>query len=645
MSILGTKTQLTNNSYQDLVHRELKGGKDGQSARAELDRIFKDYKCEDVNTNTAYTIALTYLDYKAYSHAWKWLFVASALNTKNPQSEKNANLLVGFFFLFGTDYLIAADYNDAKTYFETAAKQESLLGLAMLHFCYTYGYGTAKDSHAAEAYLTQFCELLKKENPPESVHDYSNSFEATGQVRDDYKKHLAFIKKTIATVKQELKNKSSPTIDFLPSKLLSESKTDKPKDTSKETPHTGSEIKETEELSPLEQLKHKAKAGDATAQFTLGNIFLTGEECCFGVSKDLKQAFEYFQQASEHGHRDAMFIIAKWSYAGYGTKQNFKTAKSWLNKLLGQLKPGQDNFYEAKFLLAIIQKFGLDGSKKNEGAYQQTLTELFKKQHKLSETALSIPDSSTKVHFEHLQEMLTEYNEKFYTPPTLGKEEKTTKPLGQALPRESSLEAKEFIQGAIKAITELRLISLSSLQGEPPHTGASVQHTVSYRSLCFDTYRKSIVLLLEGNYHHAAMSFSVAINLTDSRHELLEPSAHYGIKFFSQFCLGFIALVTGDFEAAKGQFQNAKNVLQEMNKQEASANENIKSSINVLCGLMDSALKLNQHSLSSNPDDVKPYFHVLTWERHPIMRKYKHPITILHNEVEYVNPMARRNSM
>jgi uncharacterized protein len=75
------------------------------------------------------------------------------------------------------------------------------------------------------------------------------------------------------------------------------------------------------------ETKAKAEAGDAFAQFNLGNMYGYGEE----VEQDLKEMVKWFQKAANQGFSGAQFNLGGMYWMGNGVEQNFVIAYAWWN--------------------------------------------------------------------------------------------------------------------------------------------------------------------------------------------------------------------------------------------------------------------------------------------------------------------------
>ena len=75
----------------------------------------------------------------------------------------------------------------------------------------------------------------------------------------------------------------------------------------------------------LDQIRQSADQGDASAQFTLGTRYATGED----VPQDFGIAARWFQQAAEQGLVIAQDTLGNYYWAGRGVAKNITQAYYW----------------------------------------------------------------------------------------------------------------------------------------------------------------------------------------------------------------------------------------------------------------------------------------------------------------------------
>lgn len=91
----------------------------------------------------------------------------------------------------------------------------------------------------------------------------------------------------------------------------------------------------------LEDLKAKAKQGDAVAEFTIGVLYKHG----IGVPQDYAEAAKWFQRAAKHGQGEAQFCLGKLYQHGQGVKQDPAQAARWI------LKSASQGYSEAQYYI------------------------------------------------------------------------------------------------------------------------------------------------------------------------------------------------------------------------------------------------------------------------------------------------------
>ena len=84
----------------------------------------------------------------------------------------------------------------------------------------------------------------------------------------------------------------------------------------------------------LEELKNKALAGDADAQFNLGQMYRKGEK----VAQDYQEAVKWFKKAAEHGYAGGgiQIVLATMYHEGKGVLKDNVMAYMWLNLAVSQ---------------------------------------------------------------------------------------------------------------------------------------------------------------------------------------------------------------------------------------------------------------------------------------------------------------------
>ena len=80
------------------------------------------------------------------------------------------------------------------------------------------------------------------------------------------------------------------------------------------------------------ELENKAEAGDAFAQFNLGNVYYKGTD----VPQDYKEAVKWYTKSAEQGFADAQCSLGSCYEKGEGVNQDIKEAVKWWKKAAEQ---------------------------------------------------------------------------------------------------------------------------------------------------------------------------------------------------------------------------------------------------------------------------------------------------------------------
>jgi TPR repeat protein len=75
------------------------------------------------------------------------------------------------------------------------------------------------------------------------------------------------------------------------------------------------------------EIKKKAEAGDASAQFDLGVMYFKGE----GVLKDSAEAVKWYRKSAEQGFAEAQLNLGVMYYKGDGVLKDSVQAHAWYN--------------------------------------------------------------------------------------------------------------------------------------------------------------------------------------------------------------------------------------------------------------------------------------------------------------------------
>jgi len=93
----------------------------------------------------------------------------------------------------------------------------------------------------------------------------------------------------------------------------------------------------------------KAQAGDASAQYHLGNAYLRGTE----VARDYDKALQWFQKAAEQDSAKAQYKLGYMYFKGDGVGRNYTMAAQWLRR------SAQQDYSPAQFYLGRCYADGL----------------------------------------------------------------------------------------------------------------------------------------------------------------------------------------------------------------------------------------------------------------------------------------------
>ncbi|MGR8950076.1 MAG: tetratricopeptide repeat protein, partial [Gammaproteobacteria bacterium] len=82
----------------------------------------------------------------------------------------------------------------------------------------------------------------------------------------------------------------------------------------------------------LDALVQQASAGDAAAQYQLGEHFRIRA----AVDVDLEQAFAWYERAAKQRHLDAQYRVGVMQLQGSGAHKNLESALDWLTQAAEQ---------------------------------------------------------------------------------------------------------------------------------------------------------------------------------------------------------------------------------------------------------------------------------------------------------------------
>jgi len=87
-----------------------------------------------------------------------------------------------------------------------------------------------------------------------------------------------------------------------------------------------------QKADPLADVRAKAEAGDAQAQYSLGYAYRFGDD----VAKDAVEAVKWYRKAAEQGHAQAQFNLGTSYYFGNGVAKDLVEAVKWFRKAAEQ---------------------------------------------------------------------------------------------------------------------------------------------------------------------------------------------------------------------------------------------------------------------------------------------------------------------
>ena len=88
---------------------------------------------------------------------------------------------------------------------------------------------------------------------------------------------------------------------------------------------------DSDDIAAVQQWQNKAEAGDAEAQFRIGQAYALGQ----GFNQNLENAFEWYEKAAKQGHAKAQAALA----ILYVQKGDDKKTAEWLDKAAAQNEP------------------------------------------------------------------------------------------------------------------------------------------------------------------------------------------------------------------------------------------------------------------------------------------------------------------
>jgi hypothetical protein len=97
-----------------------------------------------------------------------------------------------------------------------------------------------------------------------------------------------------------------------------------------------------------EEIKAKADAGDAAAQFKLGSLYANGD----GVKRDTRTAANYYRLAADQGNTAAQIALGELYETGLGVTRDEAEAVRWYRKAADQGSPA------GQYALAVMYLMG-----------------------------------------------------------------------------------------------------------------------------------------------------------------------------------------------------------------------------------------------------------------------------------------------
>lgn len=100
----------------------------------------------------------------------------------------------------------------------------------------------------------------------------------------------------------------------------------------------------------FEELREKAKSGDAAAQFTIGQILIEGKN----VQKDSKEGCKWLEESANAANLSAQVLLAEQYARGEGVSRNYEAAISWYQHAARGGHP--DALYKMGLLMILAKK-------------------------------------------------------------------------------------------------------------------------------------------------------------------------------------------------------------------------------------------------------------------------------------------------
>ena len=97
----------------------------------------------------------------------------------------------------------------------------------------------------------------------------------------------------------------------------------------------------------IDDLRARARTGDADADFALGNIYRDGVM----VKQDKIEALKWFEKAAEQGNVGAQFMVGLNYWVGLDVKMDEAKGMMWFRKAADQGEPGAFHYLGAAYYL------------------------------------------------------------------------------------------------------------------------------------------------------------------------------------------------------------------------------------------------------------------------------------------------------
>lgn len=94
----------------------------------------------------------------------------------------------------------------------------------------------------------------------------------------------------------------------------------------------------------------QAVEGDANAQYTLGNLYFSGQ----GVTADKKKAFHWWYEAADQGMAAAQLNVGMCYHEGIGTSQDFDKAITWYKELIANSRATEEQKSDAREYIDML---------------------------------------------------------------------------------------------------------------------------------------------------------------------------------------------------------------------------------------------------------------------------------------------------